>query len=145
MVINTNKGDIYMKKILIYLILICVVIANIYLIFYWEPQSKVVTQPKDSKEVVSYSKSVYKLEKGKILEKLSSGDKKDLEKIIKKLSTFDIGKIKEYYEELDDEEGAINIFTLLKKRLTIEDYERVHEISASFLDFNSIEKKIKNN
>jgi hypothetical protein len=134
-----------MKRILIYLVLIFAVIANIYLMFYWEPQSKVVAQPKDSKEVVSYSKSIYKLEKGKILEKLSSNDKKDLEKIIKKLSTFDIGKIKEYYENFNDEEGVVNIFRLLKKRLTIEDYERIHEISASFLDFNSIEKKIKNN
>ena len=134
-----------MKRILIYLILICAVMANIYCIFYWEPQSKVVIQPKDSKEVVSYSKSVYKLEKGKILERLSSNDKKDLGKIIKKLSTFDIGKIKEYYENFNDEEGVINIFRLLKKRLTIEDYERIHEISTSFLDFNSIEKKIKNN
>jgi hypothetical protein len=134
-----------MKRILIYLVLIFAVIANIHLMFYWEPQSKVVSQPKDSKEVVSYSKSIYKLEKGKILEKLSSNDKKDLEKIIKKLSAFDIGKIKEYYENFNDEEGVVNIFRLLKKRLTIEDYERIHEISASFLDFNSIEKKIKNN
>ena len=134
-----------MKRILVYLVLICTVIVNIYLIFYWKPQGKVAIQPKDSKEVVSYSKSVYKLEKGKILEKLSSNDKKDLEKIIKKLSTFDIGKIKEYYENFNDEEGVINIFRLLKKRLTIEDYERIHEISTSFLDFNSIEKKIKNN
>ena len=30
-----------MKKILIYLFLICAVITNIYLIFYWEPQNKV--------------------------------------------------------------------------------------------------------
>ena len=134
-----------MKRILIYLVLICAVIANIYLIFCWEPQSKVAVQPKDSKEVVSYSKSVYKLEKGKILEKLSSNDKKDFEKIIKKLSTFDIGKIKEYYQDFNDEEGVINIFKLLRRRLTIEDYERIHEISDSFLDFNSIEKKIKNN
>jgi len=134
-----------MKKNLIYLVLICAVIANIYLIFCWEPQSKVAVQPKDSKEVVSYSKSVYKLEKGKILEKLSSNDKKDFEKIIKKLSTFDIGKIKEYYQDFNDEEGVISIFKLLRRRLTIEDYERIHEISASFLDFNSIEKKIKNN
>jgi len=134
-----------MKRILVYLVLICTVIVNIYLIFYWKPQSKVATQPKDSKEVVSYSKSVYKLEKGKILEKLSSNDKKDFEKIIKKLSTFDIGKIKEYYQDFNDEEGVINIFKLLRRRLTIEDYERIHEISDSFLDFNSIEKKIKNN
>ena len=107
-----------MKRILIYLFLICAVIINIYLIFCWEPQSKVVTQEKVSKEAVSYSKSVYKLDKGKVLEKLSSDDKRDFEKIIKKLSTFDIGKIKEYYEDSNDEEGVVNIFKLLKKRLT---------------------------
>jgi len=132
-----------MKRILIYLFLICAVIANLYLIFYWEPQRKAVTQPKDSQEVLSYSKSVYKLEKGKVLEKLSSSEKREFEKIIKKLSAFDIGKIKEYYEGSDDEEGAVNIFNLLKKRLTMEDYTRIHEISASFLDFESIDGRIK--
>ena len=134
-----------MKRILIYLFLICTVIANVYLIFYWEPQKNVVTQPKDSKEVLSYSKSVYKLEKGKVLERLSSSEKRDFEKIIKKLSAFDIGKIKEYYENTNDEEGAVNIFKLLKRRLTIEDYERMHEISSSFVDFEIIDGRMKNN
>ena len=57
-----------------------------------------IIQEKVSKETISYSKSVYKLDKGRVLEKLSSDDKKEFEKIIKKLSTIDIGKIKEYYE-----------------------------------------------
>ena len=124
-----------MKKIVIYLFLVCAVITNIYLIFYWEPQSKVVTQEEISKEAISYSKSVYKLDKGKVLEKLSSDDKKDFEKIIKKLSTFDLGKIKEYYEDSNDEEGVINIFKLLRKRLTTEDYKRIHEISCFIFRF----------
>ena len=134
-----------MKRNLIYLFLVCIVITNIYLIFYWEPQSKIVTQEEVSKETISYSKSVYKLDKGKVLEKLSSNDKRDFEKIIKKLSAFDLGKIKEYYEDSNDEEGVVSIFKLLKKRLTTEDYKRIHEISSSFLDFERINERIKNN
>ena len=31
-----------MRRILIYLFLVCAVITNIYFIFYWEPQNRVV-------------------------------------------------------------------------------------------------------
>ena len=134
-----------MKKNLLYLFSVCIVITNIYIIFYWEPQSKVVTQKEISKEAISYSQAVYKVDKGKVLERLSSDDKRDLEKIIKKLSAFDLGKIKEYYEDYNDEEGAISIFRLLRKRLTTEDYKQIHEISSSFLNLERIEEKIKNN
>ena len=134
-----------MKRKLIYLFLVCIVITNVYLIFYWEPQSKMVTQDEVSKETISYSQSIYKLDKGSILEKLSSSDKRDFEKIIKKLSTFDLGKIKEYYEDSNDEEGVVSIFKLLRERLTAEDYKQIHQISASFLDLDSIDQRIKNN
>jgi len=134
-----------MKKNFIYLFLICVLITNIYLIFCWQPQNKVDVEEKLSKETISYTKSIYKLDKGKVLEKLSSDDKKEFKKIIEKLSTIDIGKIKEYYDDINEEEGVVNIFKLLKRRLAIKDYERIHEISSSFIDFNTIEGKIKNN
>ena len=133
-----------MKRKLIYLFLVCIVITNVYLIFYWEPQSKMVTQDEVSKETISYSQSIYKLDKGSILEKLSSSDKRDFEKIIKKLSTFDLGKIKEYYEDSNDEEGVVSIFKLLMKRLTTEDYKQIYQISASFLDLERINQRIKN-
>jgi len=133
-----------MKRKLIYLFLVCIVITNIYLIFYWEPQSKIVTQDEVSKETISYSQSIYKLDKGSVLEKLSSNDKRDFEKIIKKLSAFDLGKIKEYYEDSNDEEGVVSIFKLLMKRLTTEDYKQIYQISASFLDLERINQRIKN-
>ncbi|BCZ44522.1 hypothetical protein psyc5s11_05890 [Clostridium gelidum] len=132
-----------MKKKLICLFSVCIVITNIYLIFYWEPQSKCVTQEEVSKEAVSYSQAVYKFDKRKVLERLSSNDKRDLEKIIKKLSAFDLGKIKEYYEDYNDEEGVVSIFTLLRQRLTTGDYKQIHEISSSFLDLERIDQKIK--
>ena len=133
-----------MKKIVLYSFLACMVIINMYLIFYWQPQNRVINQEEVSKETLSYSKSVYKLDKGKVLEQLSSDDRKDFEKIIKKLSTFDIGKIKEYYENSNEEESIKNIFRLLKKRLTTEDYERIEKISYSFLDLERLNIIIKN-
>lgn len=127
-----------MKRILIYLFLIGAVITNIYLIFFWQPSSKIVAEQPISKEVVSYSKPVYKVDKEKVLERLSADDKREFDKIINRLSAFDIGKIKDYYEDSNDEEGVVNIFKLLKKRLTIEEYKRIYEISASFLEFDNI-------
>ena len=123
-----------MKRIVMYLLLLCVVIINVYLIFYWEPQNRVINKEEVSKETISCSKSAYKLDMKKALEQLSPNDRKDFEKIIKKLSTFDIGKIKEYYESSNEEEGIKNIVNLLRKRLTTEDYQRIKKISYSFLD-----------
>lgn len=133
-----------MKKFLIYLFLTCTIIINIYFMFYWEPQNKTIIQEEVSKEVISYSKSLYKLNKEDALRQLSPDNKKELEKIIKKLSTFDMGKLQEYYEEPNEEKGIINIFTLLKKRLTTEDYKKIQEISSPFVDISRINEEIKN-
>jgi hypothetical protein len=134
-----------MKRILMYLILFFVVLTNIYLIFYWEPQSKSYIQETVSTETASYAKSLYKIDKYKGLEQLSVDDKKKLEKIMKKLSAFDMGKIKEYYEDSDEDKGVIEAFKLFRKRLTAQDYESMEEITSSFLDIKEINKKIKNN
>ena len=134
-----------MKKVLVYLVLACTVLINIYLTLYWEPQSKGSTKDAVSEETVSYSKSLYKLDKEKVLEQLSTDDKKEIENIMKKLSAFDMGKVKEYYEDANEDEGVIEIFKLLKKRLPTEDYKRIEEIDSSFLDIKEINKKLKNN
>ncbi len=125
-----------MKRKFIYLFLTFVIITNIYLIFCWEPQNKITTQKYLSKENISYSESLYKLDKEKALEQLSADDKKDFEKIIKRLSTFDIGKIKEYYKDSNEKQGMMNIFALLKKRLTTQDYKKIERISSSFVDLD---------
>ena len=132
-----------MKKIFIWLILIFTVSINIYLAFCWQPEGKRVIQEYNSNEVISYEKKLYKIDKNKILEKLSSDDKRNLEKITKKLSTLDMRKIKGYFEDLNDEKGVINTFVLLKKRLSSDDYKKIEEISNSFLDMDEINKEIK--
>src|SRR5471030_3268217 len=134
-----------MRKIWICLFLTFTVIINIYLIFYWNPPNEVIVQKEVGKEAISYSKSLYKLDKEKILEQLSPLNKKAFEKVIKKLSTSDLGKIKEYYRDSNKKEGIINIIRLLRKRLTKEDYEKIQEISSSFVDLDQINERLKNN
>lgn len=124
--------------------MILTLIVNIYLIFYWQPQEKDFAKENASEEVVSYKSNIYKIDKNQILKRISSDDKKDLEKILKKLSTLDMGKIKEYFEDTNDDEGVVNSFLLLKKRLTNDDYKKIEEISDSYLDINQIHKKMKN-
>lgn len=133
-----------MKKIFIYLIITFTLIVNIYLIFCWQPQGKNVAHENTSEEVVSYKNNLYKIDKNQILARLSSDDKKDLEKILKRLSTLDMGKIKEYFEDSNDDEGVVNSFLLLKKRLADEDYKKVEEISAPYLYIDQIHKEMKN-
>ncbi|MCI1478428.1 MAG: hypothetical protein LKH93_15180 [Clostridium beijerinckii] len=134
-----------MKKVLMYLVLVPTIIINIYFLLYWQPQDENSAKEVVVQETVSYSKPLYKINKEKALSQLSTDNKKELEKIIKKLSAFDIGKIKEYYEDTNDNESLIEIFKILKRRLTTEDYKKIQEISSSFLDIQEINKRIKNN
>lgn len=132
-----------MKKFFIYLFSTFIIILNIYLVFCWQPQSKVNINEDNSKETISYGETLYKVDKEKALEQLSADDRRDYERILKKLSTLDMGRIKEYYEDSNEEEGIINTFKLLKKRLTSADYKRIEEISSSFLEMDKVNKKIK--
>lgn len=130
-----------MKKFLTYLLLLCAMIMNIYLIFYWQPIDN-NDEKKVSKEVTAYSKSLYKVNKDEALNELTDADKKDLDTIIYKLSAFDIGKIKNYSQDYDEEEGVINTFKLLKTRLSGKDYKRVKDICSMFLDIEELEKQL---
>jgi hypothetical protein len=131
-----------MKKVLMYLLLTILMIINVYLVFFWNPQDKGITKEVVSKEVFVQN-SLYKIDRYKILDQLSSDDKREFEKIVKKLSSYDIGLIKQYYENPDEEEGLVNIFKVLKRRLAVEDYRRIEEISSQFFDLDKINEKIK--
>lgn len=131
-----------MKRFFTYLLLICVVLMNIYLIFYWHPVDSTYIEDDISAEVTSYSKSLYKINKKNVLYQLEDKEKQELEVIIYKLSAFDIGKIESYIEDSDEDRGAINMFKLLKKRLSSEDYNRIREICVIFLDIDELEKQM---
>ena len=131
-----------MKRFFTYLFLMCAVIINIYLIFYWQPIDNKGIEENKNTEVIAYSKSLYKMSKEKVLDKLEDKERKELETIIYKLSAYDIGKLKNYIEDSDEDKGLINTFKLLKKRVPGEDYNRIKEISAIFLDISELEKEL---
>lgn len=135
-----------MKRFFTYLLIMCIVLMNIYLMFYWHPVDSIYTENDISKEVISYSKSLYKTNKKNALYQLEDTEKKELEAIIYKLSALDMGKIENYIEDSDEDRGVVNIFKLLKKRLSGEDYNRIREICSIFLDIDELEKQMwKNN
>ena len=131
-----------MKRFCTYLILMAAILMNIYLIFYWYPIDGTYIKGDISKEVISYSKSIYKVNKKDVINKLQDNDKKELETIIYKLSAFDIGKIDNYIEDSYEDRGIINTFKIFKKRLSEEDYNRIKEICSMFLDINELEKQL---
>ncbi|EHI97468.1 hypothetical protein CDLVIII_0743 [Clostridium sp. DL-VIII] len=134
-----------MKKVCVYLLSIFIILLNIYLMFFWQPEGQIAASDTISKEIVSYNNgTVFKVDKEKALEQLSSEDRKDFEKILKKLSALDMGKIREYYEEDNEEEGITNAFKLLNKRLSDEDYKEIERISSNFIQLDKVNEKIKN-
>lgn len=134
-----------MKKVFIFITVMFALLLNVYLIFYWYPEEKNSNKEEISKETVSYTQSIYKVDKNDILKQLQTEDKKNFESILGKLSAFDLGKIKEYVQDSDEQKGIKNIFVLLKKRLTNEDYEKIKEISSKFLDMDAVDQLLKNN
>lgn len=131
-----------MKRFSAYLILMAAILMNIYLVFYWQPIKSTYIKNDVSKEVISYSKSIYKINKKDVINKLQDSDKKQLETIIYKLSAFDIAKINNYIEDSYEDRGIINTFKTLKKRLSEEDYKRIKEICSVFLDIDELEKQL---
>lgn len=131
-----------MKRFFTYLILTSAVIMNIFLIFYWQPVDNMYLEDGVSEEVTTYSKSLYKINKDMALDKLEEKDKEELERIIYKLSAFDIGKIENYIQDSDEDKGLINTFKILKKRVSEEDYKKIKEICSMFLDIDELEKEI---
>lgn len=134
-----------MKKNLACIVLIFTIILNVYLMFYWNPGSEYVNEKNNSEQTVTCSESLYKVDKDKAIKELTDEERKNLETIMGKLSAFDLGKIKEYIADPNDEEGIKSIFMLLRKRLTSEDYETIKNISSKFLDIERVNQLLKNN
>lgn len=140
--INTNRRGGIMRRFLTYTILFIAITMNIYLIFYWKPKESVLINKDLNVQVSSYSKSLYKINKDKIIEQMDSNDKKDLRRIVSQLSSFDIGRIKEYFNSEDNDEGLIGAFKLLKRRLNTSEYNRIKDIFTPFIDTEELEKLI---
>lgn len=135
-----------MKKVITYVFMGFAVIMNAYLIFYWNPKDysyKTAKLDNDCISVISYSKPIYTKNKDTIEKNLCDEDKKDLNRIISKLSTTDIGRIKECLKIKDDTKSVVEIFKIFSTRLSSNDYLRVREICSDFIDIKYLDENLK--
>lgn len=126
-----------MKKYIIYIVMFIAVIMNIYLIFIWNPEE--VIDNSESQSVIYTYKPTYTFDKEEVERKLSSDEKSQLKSILEKMSVFDMECVKTYLEQ-GEEEDIKKAFLIMKRRLSMEDYNRVKEILGEFMDVSIIEE-----
>lgn len=85
---------------------------------------------------------VFKVDKTKMLVMMSYTDKLKLLKISQKLSSTDAAQIKALIKGKNENDASIEIFAILKKRLSGDDYEEMKEILSPYMRVNYIEKSI---
>lgn len=88
--------------------------------------------------------SIFKIDKNTILNKISMADKAKLIYLSRKLSIADYDYIQEDLKSSNEIEASKDIFTILKKKLSYSDYEKVKNILSPYIDVDYIEKNIGN-
>ncbi|KIL08770.1 hypothetical protein SR42_07270 [Clostridium botulinum] len=134
-----------MKRILTIIFMCFALLMNIYLIFYWQPNKDtkaIINRNNDSISVLSYSKSIYTVSKDNIINILSEDDKKDLTRIVYKLSTSDIGRVKEAFNLEDENKGVITAFKVFETRLSTQDYKKIRGIFSKFIDIDYLDSNL---
>lgn len=92
--------------------------------------------------VAEESKSVFKVDKNTIMDKINFQDKLRLMNITRKLSIIDYGTINKNLKGQDEYNCARDIFRILKSRLSSKDYNEVKEILKPYIDVDAIEKSL---
>ena len=135
-----------MKRFFYYSIMFVAVLITTYFVVLFEPydnsvsENSSITENDDTSiEVIApvQEESIFKVDQDIIKSKISSSDKEKINLINHKLSTTDLSKIESYKE--NEEDGVIDIFKLLEKRLSEDDYSEIKSILSPYIDFSIIE------
>ena len=137
-----------MKKVFVGLVILLASFTTIYTIFFWEPKSVedmvnlgAVTnedvnsengekeveskEEEESKEVSVDVDPILKVSVEDIYNEMPRKDYEELKKVITTMSTSDIGMIEDTINGEDKESGMRNAISILKTRLSSEDYEKI--------------------
>lgn len=125
-----------MKKIIIYSVMSIAVMMNVYLVFIWSPEEFIDNV--ESKSVIYTYKPTYTFDKEEVIRRLS-GDKGELKNILGRMSVFDMECVKSYLNKGEEEEMK-KAFSIMKRRLSNDDYRKVKEIFGEFIDIRIIEE-----
>lgn len=86
--------------------------------------------------------TVFKIDKNNIVNEISNKDKLKLLKMANSLSVSDYKALLDHVKRSDELLAAIDIFTLLKEKLSVNDYEKLTKILFPYIDIEMIENKI---
>ena len=154
-----------MKKVFVGLVILLASFTTIYTIFFWEPKSvedmvnlggvtnedvnsengeKEVEskEEEESKEVSVDVDPILKVSVEDIYNEMPRKDYEELKKVITTMSTSDIGMIEEAINGEDKESGMRNAISILKTRLSSEDYEKIKNILSPYVNFNNIKENV---
>jgi hypothetical protein len=153
------------KKVFVGLVILLASFTTIYTIFFWEPKSVedmvnlgAVTnedvnsengekeveskEEEESKEVSVDVDPILKVSVEDIYNEMPRKDYEELKKVITTMSTSDIGMIEDTINGEDKESGMRNAISILKTRLSSEDYEKIKNILSPYVNFNNIKENV---
>ncbi|GKU23326.1 hypothetical protein [Clostridium folliculivorans] len=88
--------------------------------------------------------SIFKIDKNTIINRIGMADKAKLIYLSRKLSITDYDNIQEDLKSSNEIEASKDIFTILKKKLSYSDYEKVKNILSPYINVDYIENSIGN-
>lgn len=86
--------------------------------------------------------TVFKVDKNNIVSKIPNKDKLKLLGMANSLSVNDYKELLTHVKRSDELLAAVDIFKLLKEKLSVRDYEKLTEILLPYIDIHMIENKI---
>ncbi|MBS5926494.1 MAG: hypothetical protein KIC66_05320 [Clostridium sp.] len=154
-----------MKKVFVGLVILLASFITMYTVFFWEPKSvedmvnlgavtnedvksengeKEVESKEEeaSKEVSVDVNPILKVSIEDIYNEMPRKDCEELKKVITTMSTSDIGMIEDAINGQDKESGITNAISILKTRLSSEDYEKIKSILSPYVNFNNIKENV---
>ena len=154
-----------MKKVFVGLVILLASFITMYTVFFWEPKSVedmvnlgAVTnedvnsengekeveskEEEESKEVSVDVDPILKVSVEDIYNEMPRKDYEELKKVITTMSTSDIGMIEDAINGKDKESGITNAISVLKTRLSSEDYEKIKSILSPYVNFNNIKENV---
>lgn len=84
---------------------------------------------------------IFKVDKEKIISKMTSEDRKTLTRMVKKLSMYDYARMINTIKNNGEEEAALDVLEILTKRLNNEEYNKIKGILDPYINIDLLEEK----
>ena len=84
---------------------------------------------------------IFKVDKEKIISKITSEDRKTLTRMVKKLSMHDYARMINTIKNNGEEEAALDVLEILTKRLNNEEYNKIKGILDPYINIDLLEEK----